>query len=57
MGKGVTCTTGTADRTQPSCSIQLNRCSTARPVRATPVTSSLPAGYVRVFTLDVRGLF
>jgi len=26
---------------------QLNRCLTARPVRATPATSSLPAGYGR----------
>ena len=32
-------------RTQPSWWFQLNRCSTARPVRATPATSSLPAGY------------
>jgi hypothetical protein len=27
-------TTGTADRTRPRCLIQLNRCSTSRPVRA-----------------------
>jgi hypothetical protein len=27
-------TTGTADRTRPRCLIQLNRCSTSRPVHA-----------------------
>ena len=35
MGKGVAGTTGTADVTRPTCSIQLNRRYTARQVRAT----------------------
>jgi hypothetical protein len=35
--------TGTADRDQPSRCNRLNRTLTARPERATPPTSSLPA--------------
>ena len=42
------CATGTADRDPTELDSQLNRCSTARPVRANPATSSLPAGYALV---------
>ena len=43
MGEGVACTTGTADVTRPNWDQQFNRCSTARPVRATPAVIIPPS--------------